>query len=75
MTDQMQEPGISLEDMKAVVKIIDAVVQRGAIRGDEMVGVGTVRERFSAFVEFAESKMKEDAPEASEEETVVDAEV
>jgi hypothetical protein len=72
MTDQIQEPGISLEDMKAVVKIIDAVVQRGAIRGDEMVGVGTVRERFSAFIEFAEGKMKE---EEAEEETVVDAEV
>ena len=66
-----QEPGISLEDMKAVVKIIDVVVQRGAIRGDELVGVGTVRDRFSTFVDFAESKMREERGEEAEE--VVDA--
>jgi hypothetical protein len=48
-----QQPMLSIGDMQAAVKIIDAAVARGAIKGEEMVAVGTVRQRFVDFVENA----------------------
>lgn len=73
---QDQGPGLSLNDIAATVQIIDAASARGAIRGEEMVAVGTVRERFMAFLEHAKAQGQidklpgEDAPaeeEAAEE--------
>ena len=66
MTEQTQEPGLPLQDIDAAVQIIDAAVQRGAIRGEEMVAVGTVRDRFAAFVEYSKAQEKEEAPEEPE---------
>jgi hypothetical protein len=51
--EEEQQPMLSVGDMQAVVKIIDAAVARGAIKGEEMVAVGTVRQRFADFVEHA----------------------
>lgn len=53
---QDQGPGLSLNDIAATVQIIDAASARGAIRGEEMVAVGTVRERFMAFLEHAKAQ-------------------
>lgn len=64
MTEQTQEPGLSLQDIAAVVQIIDAAVNRGAIRGEEMVAVGTIRDRFAAFVNHAQAQ---EGGEATEE--------
>lgn len=57
-TEQAQEqgPGLSLNDIAAAVQIIDASSARGAIRGEEMVAVGTVRERFMAFLNYAKEQ-------------------
>jgi len=65
MTEQTQEPGLSLQDIVAAVQIIDAAVQRGAIRGEEMVAVGTVRDRFAAFAKHAQTQ-DGGVPEAEE---------
>jgi hypothetical protein len=51
-----QGPGLSLNDIAAAVQIIDAASARGAIRGEEMVAVGTVRERFMAFLNHAKEQ-------------------
>lgn len=53
---QDQGPGLSLNDIAAAVQIIDAASARGAIRGDELVAVGTVRERFMAFLNHAKEQ-------------------
>ena len=51
-----QSPGLSLNDIAATVQIIDAATARGAIRGEELVPVGTVRERFMAFLNHAKEQ-------------------
>ena len=76
-TEQAQDqgPGLSLNDISAAVQIIDASSARGAIRGEEMVAVGTVRERFMAFLNHAKDQGQIDqapgdeppAPEAAPE--------
>jgi hypothetical protein len=48
--------GISLQDIAAAVQIIDAATQRGAIRGDELVSVGTIRDRFVKFLDHAQKQ-------------------
>lgn len=72
---QPQGPGLSLNDIAAAVQIIDAASARGAIRGEELVAVGTVRERFMAFLNYAKEQGQIDrvpgdpapAPQATEE--------
>ena len=77
--EQEQAPGLSLQDISAAVQIIDVVTPRGAFRGEELASVGTVRERFMAFLRHAKeqgqdiqlpgeapSAPAESAPEAEE---------
>jgi len=51
-----QGPGLSLNDIAAAVQIVDVASQRGAIRGEEMTAVGTVRDRFMAFLNHAKEQ-------------------
>jgi hypothetical protein len=64
--EEEQQPMLSVGDMQAVVKIIDAAVARGAIKGEEMVAVGTVRQRFVDFVEHALAAQGEQEDEVVE---------
>jgi len=48
---QQQAPGLSLADLQNVIVFIDAAVQRGAIRGEELTAVAALRERFTTFVQ------------------------
>jgi hypothetical protein len=57
--DQEQEAGLSYGDIQAAVQVIDVTTQRGAIRGDELVQVGTLRERFIAFLRLAKESGQE----------------
>ena len=67
-------PGLSYGDIGAAVQIIDASANRGAFRGEELVSVGTVRERFVSFLAYAKSQGEDvivppsasDAPSAPE---------
>ena len=54
--EQEQAPGLSLNDISAAVQIIDVATARGAIRGEELLPVGTVRQRFMAFLEHAKAE-------------------
>jgi len=58
-TQEQQAPGLSLNDISAAVQIIDVATARGAIRGEELLPVGTVRQRFMAFLEHAKSEGQE----------------
>lgn len=44
---------IGPNDLENVIKIIDAVVERGAIKGAEIYQVGQVRERFASLYKMA----------------------
>jgi len=61
-----QEIGLSYNDIISAVQIIDVVTDRGAVRGDELLQVGTVRERFVAFLRYAKSQGEEiDVPSSA----------
>jgi len=61
MTEENNQ--ITLQDIDAVVRIIDTVCARGAIRGQEMTAVGTLREKFGALLQ-AEVDRQQAAAEA-----------
>lgn len=78
-TQEQQAPGLSLQDIAAAVQVVDLASSRGAIRGDELMAIGSVRERFVAFLRAAQQQGQEveipgedtppveDATEASDE--------
>jgi hypothetical protein len=49
MTDQTT-PQMTLNDFASVVNIIDVCTERGSFKGNELLTIGTIRERFVAFV-------------------------
>lgn len=65
MTEEVQEVQLSLNDIAAVVQIIDVVTKRGAFEGTELEAVGILRNRFAKFVES-----KQPAPEQADAEQV-----
>lgn len=46
-----EESNINVEDAALMIKLIDVVLTRGAIRGDEMIEVGNLRARLIGFVQ------------------------
>ena len=63
-TTEVQEEAapvqLSLADLAAVVQIIDITTKRGAFEGAELESVGTVRNRFAAFVESQQAANAEE---------------
>lgn len=59
--------GLSLNDLAAVVRIIDICSKRGAFEGPELSSVGALREKFATFVEA--NKPAEEASTESQTET------
>ena len=55
MSDESPEP-INIGDLKAVIRLIDVMAQRGAIQPIEMKGVGIIYERIAKFVTLSEQK-------------------
>ncbi len=54
---EQQEPvQISLQDIATVVQLIDVVSRRGGIEGNEMAGVGMLRNKLEVF-------LRQNAPE------------
>lgn len=53
MNDQMQgqqQVQLTLADISTVVNVIDAVSRRGGFEGQELAGVGTLRNKLVAYV-------------------------
>jgi len=64
---QPQEaPSINLNDVEAVIKIIDVSVERGAIRGEEMLAVGTIRQRFANFYQYVKASQEPEEEQTEE---------
>ena len=59
-------PSLGLNDLVAVIQIIDVVSKRGAFEGSELESVGAGRTRISAFLD-AHKKPAEPTEEASAE--------
>lgn len=55
---------LTINDLNAVVEIIDVVTQRGAIKGDELLAVGTIRNKIA---EFIQSQLEEQDSEDEQE--------
>lgn len=55
-----QEPQLTMQDVSAVVQIIDLACGRGAVKGEEMYQIGAVRARFSALLEHVQQNATED---------------
>lgn len=73
MTEQTQPTaGIELNDLVAVVRLIDTVSQRGAFRGEELAEVGILRNKVAGFVGAAAQAQQEAAGDENVPETVVD---
>lgn len=67
---QEQEVVINLGDLSTLLQIIDVVSQRGGFQGQEMAGVGMLRNKLETFL-----RQKSPQPDASkgEEEVSVDS--
>jgi hypothetical protein len=58
-------PQLSLNDLAAVVQMIDVVSRRGAFEGSELTVIGALRGRFEAFIKASAPKPAEEPkPEA-----------
>ena len=60
----MEAKIVTAQDLAGVVSIIDVCSQRGAFRGEELAGVGRLRETFLA--EIREQQGDAEAPAAVE---------
>lgn len=60
MTEKMN---LTIQDIANAVAIIDICVKRGAIEGAELTAVGSVRDKFAAFVEANTPKTEEETKE------------
>lgn len=69
---QQQEPvQLSLQDIATVVQMVDVVSRRGGFEGNEMAGVGMLRNKLELFLrqnapqgEVPEGQMPAEAPAA-----------
>lgn len=50
MQQQEQEVTITLGDLSTLLQLIDVVSQRGAIQGQELAGVGMLRNKLEAYL-------------------------
>ena len=66
----MEVKHLTVQDLAGLVSIIDVVSQRGAFRGEELSGVGQMRERLVAEVQEQGQEVPQPASEeASAEES------
>ena len=70
----MEVKVVTAQDLAGVVSVIDVCSQRGAFRGEELAGVGRLRETFLAEVQEqqgdAEAPSAVDAPQVEPEPSV-----
>jgi hypothetical protein len=68
------DTNITLQDLSVIISIIDVCSERGAFKGNELMVVGQVREKLSAFVKANQKPEDEPADAAGEETTEEGAE-
>lgn len=55
---------LTVNDIAAVVQIIDVVSSRGAFRGEELSQVGALRDKYAAFVRAAQEEQPSEEQES-----------
>lgn len=63
------EPQLTLNDIAAVIQIIDVISSRGGFKGEELSEVGGLRDKYVAFMQAAkaETESQEDIEDEAEE--------
>lgn len=65
--EAVEAPGLNINDLAFMLKMIDVVTERGGFRGGELANVGAIRNKLEAFLranvptEEAESTGDDDA--------------
>jgi hypothetical protein len=67
MTEQTAEIQLNLNDFVTIVNIIDVCTERGAFKGNELLTIGTLREKLASFVKA--NTPQDSAAEASQEDS------
>jgi translation initiation factor IF-2 len=71
-------PSLQLSDLRSMMTVIEVISQRGGFKADELIVVGTLYNRISAFVAAAtpaEQVEEADAAQDQADATVAEAEV
>lgn len=55
--EQINQPGLSIQDLRVAAELINICTQRGAFRANELTSVGTLYDRLVAFVGAAEPEI------------------
>lgn len=71
-TNKQEEPQLTIGDFAGAIRIIDVASERGAFKGPELSSVGSIRDKYQAFVDFHTPKTEED--ESNDEATTEGAE-
>lgn len=64
---------ITVQDIANVVNLIDMATSRGAVKGDELLTVGQMRQKFVAFIQKVEEENAKTAAASENNGDVVDA--
>ena len=60
---------VSNRTARSMIAVIDAMTQRGAIKGEELSTIGGLRDQSIQIIQLAEQAEQEEAMEAAEEES------
>jgi len=61
------KPGLNIQDLVNVLRVINTCTQRGAFRADELSGVGGLYDRLNAFVQSTGVLKGDEAATATKE--------
>jgi hypothetical protein len=64
---------LTVQDLAITVNLIDACVERGAFKGNEIYNVGQLREKIASVVLAAQKQTEEEQADAEATETFVPA--
>lgn len=68
----MDNTQLTFQDIAAAVQVIDIASTRGAFRGDELLQVGTLRERFATILKDAQESQSAEVTQADQPDTAED---
>jgi len=71
---EQQQASLSLEELNALLQIVDLAVSRGAFRGAEASQVGAVFDRLNNFLSIVAQNQQADAPAEAEAEAPAEGE-
>ena len=61
--NQPPDTQLTIADLASIRVILDTVINRGAIRGNEMILVGGIYDKLTAFLAVAAASVPESEPE------------